>query len=432
MIRKKTLLVNNLNLKGTPLLRGLNQFEEFKLLEPIVSSRNFTRNCIESVNQLGGGTTKIFLPEVDTIVFRFLDQGTDNLFTKILESGFSSPLIEWFSACEKQNTPYVSPESNDILMRRRPYVSKKDKNVVYKHFYLGEGGFIIFQEINRLDPVFFERLLDVTLEYPWLFCYEFHLSVDYDKDLMPNVVQNLIYGHYITSGAKPRFFGTVDSTETSELLTRRGDKFQVNKQRKIEAHTIYFGNRYSSPVVIVFYNKKHEQRVTKQDYCFLETRVEVRIYNRQNDPDFIDTVGPCVIEYNTNSRLAMRTYSFVELLTQNLQFTTKYDTTRAHIDNVAPWFLNLLVYPFSCIFDIIAKYDTDLFIENKPTAEHVKVISDSNPSNRKRGRPKGSKDSKPRKRKTGKKRTKMEIFESQIVNYPTEANMSLEVPLNRV
>lgn len=216
-------------------------------------------------------------PEIDSINFYDGTKDTKALFTRLRDSGFSSPLITHFAECEKLGTNLTDPEFSDVLMNRVACVHNLDGISVTTHYYRLNGGKLVFQRIHALDASFWKLMVEASHKDPDLEVIELHLAADCDHDLMSFVSSGIQKGHYITKNLKLTGIYTLGGKKLKGGLGKRSKNFQTLKDKDFRIHTLYCGSTRYEPLSVAFYDKRLEQIERKDSLADCAIRVEIRL-----------------------------------------------------------------------------------------------------------------------------------------------------------
>nr|AJF36705.1 hypothetical protein [Klebsormidium flaccidum] len=340
----------------------------------------------------------------------------DSLFTSLINAGLKSKLTNHFAKCEASDFKYTSLNNNNNILfkktkqrvKQTKATTKSDKsapvqvNTVYK---LKEG-VRSFQELLQLDESFLPNILKGFELGLWK-VFRIHLCIDLKENIMPYVSQSIKTGQYSSFGRHPYGYGWLDGERVRLCVGRNSRIFKEFKGQALTLDIICFGDEEKSSEIAVFYNKEKEYKVNPNPMCLAKnkkSRVEVRIYPRCTKTNKIAISILTSFLKNTDGS-ERRVSSFVEVLCRCVQFTTKNCPWKfIKSENIAPWWRTLL-QRFMDRRERLEFCNKTHRFQFQPQSQCLPdFFSDASDVKNRGGRPKGSKDKRPRKPASGLKK----------------------------
>ena len=338
-------------------------------------------------------------PDIDTLNILDFCSVDRFLFNTLLERGYDSRLIRIFAQNELENSPFKDPEYDTILIKRKTSI-KSDNTVTY-HYHLN-GGSEYFQRILYTDGPFWLELLRACKETNLLEVSQVHIAADCSVDLMKYVSNSIRKGHYECKGLNPTGFYTYRGKKEAGSLGKFSSNYCKLKDNEVEIQTVYFGETRRQPISLVFYNKEKEEMERNGCISISKTRIELR-FNAKAGPSLPPAFLESLIKsYYVPNGAGFRTKVFLHHLSTSVQFTTRFRSEGSpalsnwwrHAVLIPLYHVSLDMFPECIDKYLVGTQVLALLPPGEPSTE--------TPTKRKRGRPKGQKDTKPRKRKTTK------------------------------
>lgn len=326
-------------------------------------------------------------PEVDTINCIDLQSSKKELFTSLREAGYSTPLINYFSDCEKTGSFLKDPEYNDILLKR--YKGKASVNSEIKDFYHYhlEGGNLVFHRILEKDPNFWSTIVRACRETNLVKISELHLALDCSNDLMPFVSTGIQKGHYESSGLRLHAYYTLAGIKNNKSVGKRSENFKKIQGKEFRIHTLYFGDSKFEPISIAIYDKALERRERQEAVSQCQTRIELRfnVFNKSVIP--VEYIYRILDSYSSQEGSTYRTSIFLYYLTSKLRFSNHFHDHG--VRDLAPWWKYQVLSP---LYHATLNKPEEVSSSSLLNSSSLPLLAGSLPAKRPRGRPKGCKD----------------------------------------
>lgn len=391
---------------SSSLIDGLSEVEVGR------ESVSFHRYYVKFRRDMTLVDSQMFTPELDALSFLELSSDSDRLFTSLVNAGLGSELINHFAECESSGTDYTDLKTGEVLMERIFRNVNKEKkahnsengdcsesNTLYKL----KGGMRNFHRVLKSDKKFLPSILE-GLKSGLCKLARVDLCIDVSEDIMPYVSHGIKTGQYKGFGRHPFAYGWLAGDRIEGAAGRNSKLFKDFENKKLILDTVYFGNYRKSNEVAVFYNKREERRDKAELSWAPKSRIEVRIYPRTEETE---KVAFLILEsyLDETDGWRKRIPYFGEVLCRCVVFTTKKRATSPlDSEDVAPWWQFLLRTLKVGSKGFLFPNEKSLLELNAPQAELTGLLPLIEKPQKGRGRPKGSKDKKPRKPGSGRKK----------------------------
>lgn len=334
-------------------------------------------------------------PEVDSINFIDMKSASKTLFTDLLNLGYNSFFIREFAECEKHNTPFKDPEFNDVLIARHTGKSKLQEGDPICYYYHLNGGNAIFHRILEKDPGFWKELLRASKQTNLVMFSEVHLAADCSTDLMPYISTSVQQGHIETNGLHLNAYYRHNGVHKNGRVGKRSKTFKGLDGSDFHIQTLYIGSPKHSSISFCIYDKENEQRARKSSFSDCKTRIEARFKNRYPGALEKDLIESLISSYYVPNGSAYRTRVFLQELGVRVQFTTHYHKDLKN--DLAPWWKFQVLSP---LYHAALPFEGQELVFPLIEESNPPAVAGALPGKRGRGRPKGSKDKKPRRCKS--------------------------------
>lgn len=335
-------------------------------------------------------------PEIDSINLIDFSSSDKYLFNSLRELGYDSYLINLFAKNELDKAPFKDPLYNNILLKRT--TSKTSDDSIQYHYHLN-GGSLYFQRILECDPKFWLELVRACKETNLIKISELHIAADSNKDLMKQISHSIRNGHYECNGLNPKAYYVYNGKKYFASVGKYSSQYKSFKDRILEVETLYIGDKRRQPVTVVFYDKEKEEMERSNSISNNKTRIEIRFNTNVSSEIPLHCLESLIKSYYVENGAGFRTKVFLYFLNQTIRFTDHFRST--NYTEMSNWWRHGVLIP-------LYQASLNMFPENinsylNGTKDFLIPSNDNfileNKIKRKRGRPLGKKDSKPRKKR---------------------------------
>lgn len=334
-------------------------------------------------------------PEIDTVNFLELTSPEKRLFSSLIERGYTSYYISKFAYYEECDHPLRDDNLKNILLKRARVTRKINGKEQPSYQYQLNGGNLYFHRILEKDPNFWLELVRASQETDLLQFSEIHLAADCNDDLMRNVTQAIKFGHYESSNLSPRAYYILDGIKVEGPVGKYSTKYKDLKKKEFSIQTLYFGDKRRQPISIAFYDKQSEAIERRNAYAYSKTRIELRLNPLKGATIPSLLILSLIRSYYHPKGSGFRLCVFLHYITNTIRFTNHYheygETDYSHW-----WMYNVLTPLFHAAASLFNE-PLNTYVEGKAILPAPRNLISSGEMKRKRGRPIGSKDKKPRK-----------------------------------